>query len=543
MLSRKIIICIFITALTIPRLFAQENELYTEEEIPAAELSKGFSIKDLFNFTETLHPEKTTETPAKNSVEIKTNAKNVKVYLNGVYKGLTPISITGLEPGVYRLRLEKEGFLSTEKYISVSKGVSYSYYYEMSEIKGFVEVRGIPNSKEFMIFADGNRIYSPFFELPEGPHRIQIRSFGYEDFFVPVYVRRHRIKRISIKMQKAQFKITDFYASRKTINPEYSGSLGNCTLTAKVSAPGTGHLSVKNMLDQEVFYTVFPGFSTWEQNATWDGRDSSGNTVPSGKYTATFYAEGQTAVQEISVDRTMIFPLSDLTSGGTGNGFLTTASILPKGTKLLNFSVAPVSGSKNGFYAAPVYIGFADSVFNQLELSCNLALWAGITDTPLLFSVAAKFADKTKNENHIFQFRYGAAARYGVCDASLFPDYGADSGCGLGLSGFMGLCSAKFCADISSEFIFGAETSNPLNGDNSWKNGISFTFSPVTEFSAKLSCALISNSDYFDAIQPKAGFSFLIPGTSFVFNADFYGIIYFDSPYYLGGTAGFGYLF
>ena len=160
MVFRKIIICLFITALTIPRLFSQENELYTEEEIPAAELSKGFSIKDLFNFTETLRPEKTTETPAKNSVAIKTNAKNVKVYLNGVYKGLTPISITGLEPGVYRLRLEKEGFLSTEKYISVSKGVSYSYYYEMSEIKGFVEVRGIPNSKEFMIFADGNRIYS-----------------------------------------------------------------------------------------------------------------------------------------------------------------------------------------------------------------------------------------------------------------------------------------------------------------------------------------------------------------------------------------------
>ena len=416
MVSRKIIICLFITALTIPRIFAQENELYTEEEIPAAELSKEFSIKDLFNFTETLRPEKTTETPAKNSVAIKTNAKNVKVYLNGVYKGLTPISITGLEPGVYRLRLEKEGFLSTEKYISVSKGVSYSYYYEMSEIKGFVEVRGIPNSKEFMIFADGNRIYSPFFELPEGPHRIQIRSFGYEDFFVPVYVRRHRIKRISIKMQKARFKITDFYASRKTINPEYSGSLGSCTLTAKVSAPGTGHLSVKNMLDQEVFYTVFPGFSTWEQNATWDGRDSSGNTVPSGKYTATFYAEGQTAVQEISVDRTMIFPLSDLTPGGTGNGFLQLPAYSRKEQNCLIFQ-SRLSPAQKTVSTRLRYI-LDSQIPSSTSLNFHATLRSGRESLTLPFYFQSRQNSPTKQKTKIISFSSGTEPRQGTVSAT-----------------------------------------------------------------------------------------------------------------------------
>ena len=522
--------------------FADENKFFSEEEIPASELPQEFSKKGFFPL-EPLKPEKTNETQKKNTVIIKTNARNAKVFLNGIYKGTTPISISNLEPGTYRLRLEKAGFLTAERYISVSKNTTYNYFYEMTEIKGFVDIRGIPNVEKSLIFADGNKIFAPFFELSEGFHTIQVKSFGYEDFSASIFVKRNHIKRISLKMQKADFKILDFYSSRKTINPKYSGSIGNCQLTAKVSAPGTGKISIKNMSGEEIFSAEFPKFSTWEQNVTWNGTDSSGNDVPSGKYIATFYADGQSAELEINIDRTLVFPLEDLTAGGTGIGFVTTASMLPKSTKMLNFSAAPVSSSKEGFYVTPITFGFADSIFEQLELSIKFSIFAGIEETPLQVSLATKFADKTKNENSPVQFRYGVSARYGVSEKKVFPEYGADFGSGLGISGFLGLCNSEFSADFSSEFIFGAKSSNPFNGDNSWKNGLAFSYSPLPEFSANISCALISNSNFFDAIQPKAGFSYLIPGTSFIFSADFYGIIYFDSPYYLGGFAGFGYLF
>ena len=541
MTFKKKILCLAAT-LIFSFSFAEENNFFSEEEIPAAELSKESNIKRFFP-VEPLRPEKINETPKKNTVNIKTNARNAKVFLNGIYKGTTPISIANLEPGTYRLRLEKTGFLPVERYISVSKDTTFNYYYEMTEIKGFVDLRGIPNAEKSLIFADGNRIYAPFFEIPEGFHTIQIKSFGYEDFSASIFVRRNHIKRISLKMQKADFKLLDFYSSRKTINPKYGGSIGNCLLTAKVSAPGTGRISVKNTNDNEIFSADFPEFSTWEQNVNWNGKDSSGNIVPSGKYIATFYAEGQSAAIEINVDSTLVFPLEDLTAGGTGIGAVTTASTFPKSTKMLNFSVAPISSSREGFYATPISIGFADSIFEQLEFSLKFLIYAGIQDTPFQFSLAAKFAEKTKNENWPLQFRYGASAHYGVCDTKIFPDYGADFGSGLGLAGFLGLCNTEFSADFSSEFIFGVKSSNPFNGDNSWKNGLALSYSPLPEVSANISCALISNSNIFDAIQPKAGFSYMIPGTSFVFNADFYAVIYFDSPYYLGGSAGFGYLF
>lgn len=540
---KKIIFCVVIASAFFA--FADENEFFTEEDIPAAESLNDFSGKNfsVLDFIETLLPAKISEKGSKNSVLIRTNVRDVKVFLNGVYKGLSPVSISNLEPGTYILRLEKTGYLPVTKYISVSKGTSYNYYYEMTEIKGFVEIRGIPDAENCQIFADGNRFYEPFFELPEGYHRILVRNFGYEDFSATVYVKRHRIKRISIKMKEAEFKVTDFYSSRKTINPEYSGALGNCSLTAKVSTKGTGFLSIKDALGNEVFSYSFKEFSTWEQTINWNGKDSAGNELPSGTYTATFSAERQNASLEIEIDRTMIFPLNDLTFSGTGIGSVATASILPKGTNLFTFSVAPVAGSDNGFYASPVLLGFATSALKQLELSIKAGILAGITDSPIQFSLAMKFAEKTKNENSPVQFQYGTSVRYGFCETKLFPDYGSDFGAGLGLSGFIGICNAKFSADFSSEFIFGAKTSNPFNGDNSWKNGLAFSFSPVPEFSANISCALISNANYFDALQPKAGFSYLIPGTSFVLSADFYGIIYFDSPYYLGGSAGFGYLF
>lgn len=525
--------------------YADENEFFSEEDIPADESLNELSMKKFpsSGFIETLAPEKIHESGSKNSVTIRTNVRGAKVFLNGVYKGLTPVSISNLEPGIFLLRLEKDGCLPVEKYISVSKGTVCNYYYEMTETTGFVEIRGIPELENCQIFADGNRIYAPFFELPEGFHRIQVRNFGYEDFFASVYVKRRRIKRISIKMKEAKFKITDFYSSRKTINPEYGGSIGNCLLTAKVSAKGTGFLSIKNALGNEVFLYSFREFSTWEQSISWNGKDSSGKELPSGTYTATFSAEGQSSSLEIIIDRTMVFPLKDLTSGGTGIGAVQTAGTFPKGTSLFTFSVAPAASSNEGFYASPVFIGFASSVLKQLEISAKLGIMAGIEETPLQFSAAAKFSEKTKNENSPFQFQFGTSVRYGFCEKKLFPEYGADFGAGLGLSGFIGICNTEFSADFLSEFIFGAKTSNPFNGDNSWKNGLAFSFSPFPEFSANISCALISNANYFDAVQPKAGFSYLIPGTSFVFSADFYGIIYFDSPYYLGGSAGFGYLF
>lgn len=544
MMLKKIFWISIIAVISFP-LFSlenlQENKLYSEEDVPAEEyLNKRSLPKDFFD-SEIQKPEQTKETREKSSVEIKTNVRSAKVFLNGVYKGLTPIRIENLEIGTYRLRVEKQGFVPLEKFISVSKDMTHSYYYELKEIKGFVDVRGLPD-KSF-IYANNKLMDSCFFALPEGLVHIKIQSFGYEDFEADVFILRNRVKRLYVTLQKADFRIKDFITSKKAINPDYKGSLGSCTLTAIVTATESGTLVITDEKENEVFSKTILDFSTWTQEVSWKGRDSLGNPLPNGKYVATFSAAGQSKSVEVFIDHSIVFPLQDITFSGMGLGVVPTAVLMPVGTKFFNFKASPVFSSETGFYAVPLDIGFAGSVLKNLELSGMLSIFSGVEKTPMHLSLALKFAGKTKNKESAVHFRYGSALRYGFSDSKIFPDYKCDVGNGLGLSGFLGLESKMLSFDFSSEFILGSESSNPVNGDNAWKNGIAFAFIPKSELSLNASCALISASKIFNAIQTEVGVTTLIPGSSVTLNSYFYGIIYSQSLYYLGFSAGIGYLF
>lgn len=67
------------------------------------------------------------------AVTIKTNYRKAAIYLNGTYKGLTPLAITKLTPGTYFLRIDKNNFLPVECYIEVENGIASSFYFNLEE--------------------------------------------------------------------------------------------------------------------------------------------------------------------------------------------------------------------------------------------------------------------------------------------------------------------------------------------------------------------------------------------------------------------------
>jgi formylglycine-generating enzyme required for sulfatase activity len=66
-------------------------------------------------------------------VEISCNVSAAKVFLNGTYMGETPLADREILPGGYKLRVEKQGYETYQRDITVEKNRSASFYVDLSE--------------------------------------------------------------------------------------------------------------------------------------------------------------------------------------------------------------------------------------------------------------------------------------------------------------------------------------------------------------------------------------------------------------------------
>ncbi len=69
----------------------------------------------------------------KSTVEISCNVSAAKVFLNGTYMGETPLADREILPGGYKLRVEKQGYETYQRDITVEKNRSASFYVDLSE--------------------------------------------------------------------------------------------------------------------------------------------------------------------------------------------------------------------------------------------------------------------------------------------------------------------------------------------------------------------------------------------------------------------------
>ena len=66
-------------------------------------------------------------------ITVRTNIKGCSVYLNGIYKGTTPLKIKNLITGNYELKLEKTDYAPAKAFIKVVRGISYDYLIQMKK--------------------------------------------------------------------------------------------------------------------------------------------------------------------------------------------------------------------------------------------------------------------------------------------------------------------------------------------------------------------------------------------------------------------------
>lgn len=132
--------------------------------------------------------------PLAGTLQLTTIPDGGRIYLNGLFRGKSPLVLTGIEPGTYQIKAEMDGYGEISREITVSNGSSVSEEFRLPNIMGRLEVRTLPAGAQ--IFIDGRLAgmtkqvggevdsFSetfPLENLAEGEHVLVVKKEGYAD--------------------------------------------------------------------------------------------------------------------------------------------------------------------------------------------------------------------------------------------------------------------------------------------------------------------------------------------------------------------------
>jgi len=243
-------------------------------------------------------------------LSIRTSPSGVKVFIDNIERGLTPVSFNNLHTGEYNIRLSREGFRDRTFNVVLFSNSRLEVSIEMEEERGLVRVsifkesgspETLPFSPQIITGQSGEAVpdvslsegFTVLLDLPAGFRTIRARAFGWEDAAAAVLVSEHVTAEADIYMKPAAFKLERLSQSRKRFNPKDSNNLGVTEYRFEVSAPGSGTIAISDKNGTEVYKKPLGQFNSWNQSVTWDGRNSAGEIVPQGIYTVTIEAGAQ----------------------------------------------------------------------------------------------------------------------------------------------------------------------------------------------------------------------------------------------------------
>jgi tetratricopeptide (TPR) repeat protein len=125
---------------------------------------------------------------AETRLELKSTPSGATVFLNGRLAGATPLNLTGLKPGTYSVRLEKEGFAPSIQKVQLEGSVLVDE--ELPRFgTGVLSVAIKQKGAEVLL--DGEFIgHTPLRrdDIPAGVHELQIRKTNFEPYVARVVV-------------------------------------------------------------------------------------------------------------------------------------------------------------------------------------------------------------------------------------------------------------------------------------------------------------------------------------------------------------------
>jgi hypothetical protein len=332
---------------------------------------------------------------------IRTNPAGARVFIDGLERGQTPLTIDRFRSGEYHIRLVKDGYRERRFQIILSASSRLLVSIKLEEALGQVLLR-IRRSGESpppdilaldpVISADGGVTLNPgagetpVVSLPVGYRTIRVRAFGWEEAVKTIYVEENWTAAADFVLSPAAYTAGHGSVSRARFNPANPGSLGATEFRFEVSAPGRGIATVADSSGRVVHRASLGPFRTWAQSFVWDGRGSDGEPLPDGVYQVSIETESlpwdeappqtHTVSLKTEIDASArIYPLS-LQGLTPGLLFVPVPAVLPPGSFQIETGLffGKTTAPEPAFSSLPFDAGIRFSPLESLELTALLNL-------------------------------------------------------------------------------------------------------------------------------------------------------------------------
>jgi len=120
------------------------------------------------------------------AINLTSTPSGAKIYLDDKYKGITPQTLSNLEPGTYQLKLTKTGYQDWQQEITVSSDKTIEIFVNLTLLSpalGEINLTSTPSGGS--VFLDGSfKGVSPIIisNVSVGKHIIKVTKTGYQDW-------------------------------------------------------------------------------------------------------------------------------------------------------------------------------------------------------------------------------------------------------------------------------------------------------------------------------------------------------------------------
>jgi hypothetical protein len=131
-------------------------------------------------------PPEEIDTQNTRAINLTSTPSGAKIYLDDKYQGITPQTLSNLEPGTYQLRLTKSGYQDWQQEVTVSPDKTIEIFVNLTLLSpalGAINLTSTPSGASVFL-DDSFKGVSPIIisNVPVGKHIIKVTKSGYQDW-------------------------------------------------------------------------------------------------------------------------------------------------------------------------------------------------------------------------------------------------------------------------------------------------------------------------------------------------------------------------
>jgi hypothetical protein len=131
-------------------------------------------------------PPEEIDTQNTGAINLTSTPSGAKIYLDDKYQGITPQTLSNLEPGTYQLRLTKSGYQDWQQEVTVSPDKTIEIFVNLTLLSpalGAINLTSTPSGASVFL-DDSFKGVSPIIisNVPVGKHIIKVTKSGYKDW-------------------------------------------------------------------------------------------------------------------------------------------------------------------------------------------------------------------------------------------------------------------------------------------------------------------------------------------------------------------------